>query len=315
MSAEERAKSAIESARRVLEVEARSVADLAGRLDQDFARAVEAVLATRGRVIVSGMGKSGIIAHKIAATLMSTGTPSAYLHPGEAYHGDLGMVTPDDVVLALSNSGETEEVIKLLPYLRESGNVLIAMTGDPNSTIARAATYRIDVRVDEEACSLQLAPTSSTTAALAMGDALAIALMDARGFGPEDFARLHPGGTIGRRLLARVEDAMVGGDLPRVPATAGFTDVLRAITGSGLGLTLVETGGRPAIITDGDLRRVVERLGADVFGSAAADFMTRDPASVSVGTRMEDALAKMDREGIGALLVIDDGVVVGILKK
>lgn len=306
---------AIEIARRVLQIEARSVSDLADRVDESFERAVEALLQCTGRVIVCGMGKSGIIGHKIASTLMSTGTPSAYLHPGEAYHGDLGMVTPDDVFVAISNSGETDEVVKLLPYLTDNGNVLIAMTGNPNSTLALAAYCHLDVGVQEEACPLQLAPTSSTTATLAMGDALAVALMEARGFGPEDFARFHPGGSLGRRLLSRVEHEMVTGTLPIVAVDADFTDVIRMITGSKLGLTLVHDGPEWAIITDGDLRRAVEQFGPGVFERTASDLMTRDPASVQIGTRMEDALALMERRGVSSLLVMDHDELVGLLKK
>ncbi|MGY4859446.1 KpsF/GutQ family sugar-phosphate isomerase [Cryobacterium sp. AP23] len=305
---------AIESARRVLKIEAQAVGDLADRLDSQFADAVAHLLTAKGRVIVCGMGKSGIIAHKIAATLMSTGTPSFYMHPGEAYHGDLGMVTPEDTFIAISNSGETEELIKLLPYLSASGNFLIAMTGNSASTLATKAHCRLDVSVREEACPLHLAPTSSTTATLAMGDALAIALMEARGFGAADFARFHPGGTLGR-LLSRVEDEMITAQLPIIVANAGFIEVVQAITGSNLGLTLVREGDMWAIITDGDLRRAVERYGPAVFDRIAGDLMTYNPAGVPVGTRMEDALAKMDRTQVNALVVFDREELVGILKK
>jgi len=305
---------AIASARRVLKIEAQAVGDLADKLDSQFAAAVAHLLTAEGRVIVCGMGKSGIVAHKIAATLMSTGTPSFYMHPGEAYHGDLGMVTPEDTFIAISNSGETEELIKLLPYLRASGNFLIAMTGNSSSTIAMKAHCRLDVSVRQEACPLHLAPTSSTTATLAMGDALAIALMEARGFGAEDFARFHPGGTLGR-LLGRVEDEMITVRLPIIVANSGFVEVIQAITGSNLGLVLVREGAVWAIITDGDIRRAVERYGAAVFDRTAGDLMTRNPAGIPVGTRVEDALAKMDRTQVSALVVFDGDELVGIIKK
>ena len=305
----------IESARRVLEIEAAAVAGLSSKLDDNFVRAVAHVLASSGRLIVSGMGKSGIIAHKMAATLMSTGTPSFFMHPGEAYHGDLGMVAPGDSFIAISNSGETDEVVKLLPFLKANGNFLIAMTGNAQSTISSAADCHLDVRVDQEACPLQLAPTSSTTASLAMGDAFAVALMEARGFGPEDFARFHPGGALGRRLLSRVENEMVKAPLPVIDAVAGFADLLGAVTGSNLGLALVALDDGWAIITDGDVRRAVERYGPSVFERHASDLMTPHPAGVPVGTRMEDALAKMDREAVTSLLVFEGVELVGVLKK
>ena len=276
---------------------------------------IRTMLGSRGRVIVCGMGKSGIIGRKVAATLASTGTRSFFMHPGEAYHGDLGMVSGDDTFIAISNSGETEEVVKLLPFLRDNGNFLIALTGDPNSTLAQASSCHLNVGVAEEACPLQLAPTSSTTAALAMGDAIAVALMDARGFQPEHFARFHPGGSLGRRLLSKVEHEMVTGNLPIVDAGDPAIIVLRAITESRLGLALVRGEVGWGIVTDGDLRRALERFGRDLFDHTAQDFMTQSPAQVAVGTRMEDALAKMERELISALLVFDGQELVGVLKK
>lgn len=306
---------ALDAARRVFEIEAQAVLALAATVDGDFVAAVSQLIGSQGRAIVCGMGKSGIIGRKIAATFASTGTPSFFMHPGEAYHGDLGMVDPSDTFIAISNSGETDEVIKLLPFLAANGNVLIAMTGSPQSTLARAANLHLNVGVAQEACPLQLAPTASTTATLAMGDALAVALMETRGFQPENFARFHPGGSLGRRLLSRVEDEMVVGDLPIVDGSAGTMDVISAITGSRLGLALVRSESGWGVITDGDVRRAIENHGEGVFARLAADMMTADPASVGVGTRMEDALAKMERNAISALLVFDQSELVGILKK
>ncbi len=307
--------SAIASARRVFTIEAEAVASLAEKVDADFERAVKHLLNSRGRAVVCGMGKSGIISRKVAATLSSTGTPSFYMHPGEAYHGDLGMVTADDVFVAISNSGETEEVLKLLPFLSDNSNFLIAMTGNARSTLATASDCHLNVAVPLEACPLHLAPTSSTTASLAMGDALAVALMEARGFKPENFARFHPGGSLGRRLLSRVEHEMITGDLPILNKDAGVMTILNAITNSNLGLTAVRDDSQWAVITDGDLRRAVERFGPAFFERTAADLMTRTPLTVAVGTRMEDALAKMERHRVSSLLVFDSNEFVGILKK
>ncbi|QNJ93810.1 KpsF/GutQ family sugar-phosphate isomerase [Mycolicibacterium fluoranthenivorans] len=308
-------RNAIESARRVFEIESAAVASLADQLGVDFERAVQHLLESKGRAIVCGMGKSGIIARKIAATLSSTGTPSFFMHPGEAYHGDLGMVTPEDTFVAISNSGETGEVLRLLPFLVENRNFLVAATGNTNSTLATAADCHLDVAVRVEACPLQLAPTSSTTAALAMGDALAIALMEARGFKPENFARFHPGGALGRRLLNRVEHEMVSTNLPVIDQQAGVMAVLHAITNSKLGLALVRAGSEWAVITDGDLRRAVEKFGPVFFERTAADLMTRNPAGVAIGTRMQDALTKMESQRISALLVFDGNQLVGVVKK
>lgn len=303
-------------ARRVFEIEAQAIAGLGARLDRQLDAAVAHILQSKGRTIVCGMGKSGIIGKKIAATLASTGTPSFFMHPGEAYHGDLGMVTPEDVFVAISFSGETDEVVKLLPFLRDNGNFLVAISGNPASTLSRAADCHLDVRVDREACPLQLAPTSSTTATLAMGDALAVTLMKARNFKPENFARFHPGGSLGRRLLSRVEHEMTGGTLPLVEEGMGIMDVINAITRSSLGLAIVRTGDDGwAIITDGDVRRGMERYGKDLFDRRAADLMVRDPVRVTVGTRVEDALVLMERQRISALLVFDQEALVGVFKK
>lgn len=306
---------ALESARRVFAIEAAAVAGLASRLDGDFERVVTRLMNSQGRAVVCGMGKSGIIGRKVAATLASTGTPSFFMHPGEAFHGDLGMIAPDDVFVAISHSGETEEVVRLLPFLSDNENFLVAMTGNPTSTLARAADCHLDVAVHLEACPLRLAPTSSTTAALAMGDALAVALMETRGFKPENFARFHPGGTLGRRLFSSVEHVMTSEKLPIVEENATAMTVLRAITNSSLGLALVKAASGWAIITDGDLRRAVEKYGPAFFERNALDLMTRNPAGVSIGTKMHDAISKMERDQISALLVFDGSHLVGVVKK
>lgn len=305
----------ISAARRVFGIEAEAIASLARSVDQDFAVAVSTILRSQGRTIVCGMGKSGIIGKKIAATLASTGTPSFFLHPGEAYHGDLGMVTSQDNFVAISFSGETEEVVKLLPFLRDNGNFLVAMTGCPGSTLAQAAHCHLNVSVSQEACPLRLAPTSSTTATLAMGDALAVALMESRGFKAENFARFHPGGALGKRLLTRVEDELAGHDLPYTRPGAAIMEVLQVMTRRGLGLALVPHADGIGVITDGDIRRAIESHGEAVFQLTAKQLMTPDPCRVACGTRVEDALALMDRKGITSLLVYAGDDFIGVYKK
>ncbi|CAI8351513.1 MAG: Arabinose 5-phosphate isomerase KdsD [Gammaproteobacteria bacterium] len=264
---------------------------------------------------MSGMGKSGLIGRKIAATLSSTGTPAYFLHPGEAYHGDLGMVAPGDVFIAISNSGETEEVSKLLPFLRDNANPVIAITGNPQSTLAKSSRFHLNVAVAEEACPLDLAPTSSTTATLAMGDAIAAALTELRGFKAHNFARFHPGGSLGKRLLSRVEDEMVSDNLPILRPEAAIADVISTISAAGLGVVVVENEVGFGLITDGDLRRGIEKHGEKVFYQSARDIMNSAPLSVSIGTRVEDALALMEKKYITRLLVMKDGDLVGIIKK
>lgn len=305
----------LDSARRVFRVEAEAVAALASRLDASFIHAVERILNSRGRVIICGMGKSGIIAKKIAATLASTGTPSFFMHPGEAYHGDLGMVINEDVFIAISYSGETDEVLKLLPFLKSNGNFLVAITGNPSSSLACTADCHLDVHVDQEACPLQLAPTSSTTATLAMGDALAVTLMEVREFKPEHFARFHPGGSLGRRLLCFVEDEMIQDSLPFVSESAKVIDLIRVMSRCSLGLAVVKAGEGMGVVTDGDIRRAIEYYGEEIFAKTALDLMSVDPLIVSVGTRIEDALSLMERYKITSLLVCKEGEVVGVFKK
>lgn len=285
------------------------------RLDAGFEKAVEIILATRGRVIVAGMGKSGIIGQKIAATLASTGTPSFFVHPGEAFHGDLGMIKPIDVMLLISNSGETEEVVRLLPFMQHQENRIIAMTGKGNSTLARNADVVLDVFVEREACNNNLAPTSSTTATLVMGDALAVALSEKRNFRPEDFARFHPGGSLGRKLLTRVADIMRKDNLPACPPQANFRAIVNEIGAGRLGLTLVMEGDHlHGIITDGDVRRAFDRFD-DITAVTAEMIMTRAPKTVRDDKRFAEAEQEMLDKKINSLVVTgEDGKVVGVLQ-
>lgn len=291
----------------VLETEAAAVAALATRVDQAFIDACRFMLACAGRIVVLGMGKSGHIGGKIAATFASTGTPAFFVHPGEASHGDLGMITPSDVVLALSNSGETSELLTLLPLLKRLGVPLISMTGQPRSTLAREADVHIDVSVVSEACPLGLAPTASTTATLAMGDALAVALLESRGFTAEDFARSHPAGSLGRRLLLRVADVMHRGDrLPQVALGTTLRATLEEMSTKGLGMsTVIDGRGQLAgIFTDGDLRRALDR-GIDVHRTAIDAVLTRHCVTVSADALAAEALRLMEAKSINALVVID----------
>ena len=293
--------------KRVLDIEARAVNALKDSLDEQFASACEQMLQAKGRVIVTGMGKSGHVGNKLAATLASTGTPSFFVHPGEASHGDLGMITPDDVVLALSNSGETAEVLAILPVIKRKGTALIGMTGRPASTLAQLSDVHLTVAVDEEACPHNLAPTSSTTAALAMGDALAIALLEARGFTAEDFALSHPGGSLGRRLLLKVDDIMHSGDaLPAVTTTTCVSDALLEMTRKGLGMTAVtaDDGTLAGIFTDGDLRRLLDR-DLDIRKATIADVMVTDPITIAIGHLAAEALQIMESRKINGLVVLD----------
>ena len=311
---------ALALARRTFEIEARALHALGERLDERFAQAVRSVLACRGRVVVMGMGKSGHVGRKVAATLASTGTPAFFVHPGEASHGDLGMVQGGDVVLAISNSGESDELAAILPALRRLGTTLVAITGRAESTLARHADLVLSSAVDQEACPLNLAPTASTTAQMAIGDALAVALLDARGFREEDFARAHPGGALGRKLLMHVRDLMRGGSaVPRVAPGAGFDALLREMTGKGLGFSaVVDDAGRPmGIFTDGDLRRLIERAdggAADLRALTAAEVMHPGPKLVRADALAVDAAGVMERHRVTSVLVVDDaGLLVGAL--
>jgi arabinose-5-phosphate isomerase len=300
-------KQLLDAGRRTIEIEARAVDRLVERLDDTFACACELILSSRGRVVVTGLGKSGHVGGKIAATLASTGTPAFFLHAAEASHGDLGMIARGDVALAISNSGETPEVLALLPHLRRLGVAVIAMTGAPDSTLAREAQVHMDVSVDEEACPHNLAPTASTTATLAMGDALAIALLTARGFTAEDFARSHPGGTLGRRLLLHVGDVMRRGeDLPRVRPDTTLAQGLLEMSRKGMGFTAVtdESNHVVGVFTDGDLRRVLDRQ-LDLHRSTLADVMTHSPRTITAGVLAAEAALVMETHRITGLLVVD----------
>ena len=305
-----------ESALNTFRAEAEAVQSLAGQLTDDFEKAVRAILATHGKVIVTGMGKAGLVGRKIAATLASTGTPSFFLHPGEAYHGDLGMIEAGDIVLALSNSGQTDEVLRLIPYLQECGNTVIAMTGNAGSTLAKNSTYHLDVFVKSEACPLSLAPTCSTTAQLAMGDALAVALMNERGFRAEDFARFHPGGSLGRRLLTRVGDVMRSEHLPTASPSSRLGEVIITISDARMGVAVILDEGKIAgIVTDGDVRRAMLKYGARFFDITADEIMTRTPKTVSVADRLTDAEQLMQDNKIHSLIVVDrDGKLAGIVE-
>jgi arabinose-5-phosphate isomerase len=292
----------------VIQTESQAVAALAPRIDDTFVHACEFMLKCEGRIVVIGMGKSGHIGSKIAATLASTGSPAFFVHPGEASHGDLGMITAKDVVLALSNSGETEEILTILPLIKRSTVPLITLTGNRTSTLAMAATVNIDVSVEKEACPLGLAPTSSTTAALVMGDALAIALLEAKGFSAEDFARSHPGGRLGRRLLLLVRDIMhTGEEIPIVPITATLRDALLEMTRKGLGMTAIVENGRHVrgIFTDGDLRRAFDDKRVDIHSTMITEVMTASCKTVAADCLAVDALSLMQSHKITVLLVIE----------
>ncbi|MGE0558590.1 MAG: SIS domain-containing protein [Burkholderiales bacterium] len=299
----------IDTAREVLAIEAKAVTDLIGSLDARFEQAIGIILQCQGRVVVSGIGKSGHIARKIASTLASTGTPAFFVHPAEASHGDLGMVTRNDVFLALSNSGETSELLTIIPVLKRQGAKLIAMTGNPESTLGREADVHLFAGAAQEACPLNLAPTASTTAALALGDAIAVALMRARGFTQDEFARSHPGGALGRKLLTLVRDVMrSGANAPRVADTAVLTDALLEMSRGRMGMTAVVNGAQvvQGIFTDGDLRRAIEK-GQDLRKTVIAHIMSPNPRTIGPDRLAAEAVEIMERSKVTQLLVVDDG--------
>lgn len=304
------------TARNTIHAEAEALATLERSLGEEFLRAVDIILNCRGKLIVTGMGKSGHIACKIAATLASTGTPSFFLHPAEAFHGDLGMISKEDVVLALSYSGETDEILKIIPFVHENGNKLIAMTGKSHSSLARNADVHLDIMVREEACILRLAPTSSTTAQLAMGDALATALMRARNFTAMDFARLHPGGSLGRRLLMTVGHVMRKEDLPVVTPECTATEMIHRISKGGLGLIVICNGEEIlGIVTDGDVRRAMERYRAEFFNIKAMDIATRSPKCIAASQKLIEAEKLMTEKKINSLLVTSaEGKLEGVIQ-
>ncbi|MDH3315965.1 MAG: KpsF/GutQ family sugar-phosphate isomerase [Gammaproteobacteria bacterium] len=298
----------LKSGREVIDTEAKALGNLMGRIDDAFVAACREMYACRGRVVVTGMGKSGHVGRKIAATLASAGTPAFFLHPGEASHGDMGMITAEDVVLAISNSGDTSEILTILPLIKRLGVPFIALTGDRNSRIAKEADINIDVSVEQEACPLGLAPTASTTAALAMGDALSIALLEARGFSAEDFARSHPGGRLGRRLLLHLTDVMHTGEgVPAVAENARFSDALLEMTRTRLGMTAIVDNERRVlgIFTDGDLRRTLDKE-IDVRKASIGDVMTRGCITVGANLLAAEGLNIMQKHSINALLVVDE---------
>jgi arabinose-5-phosphate isomerase len=312
----------LERAKAVLDIEAQGIVSLIDRLDDSFVRAVELLYECRGKVVVTGMGKSGLICRKIAATLSSTGTPSFFLHAGDANHGDMGMIMEGDVVLAVSNSGETEEVLRLIPILKRLGVKLITMTGNHGSSLSRAADVVLDASVKEEACPLGLSPTASTTAALALGDALAVSLLETKGFKEEDFALRHPGGTLGRKLLLRVEDLMHrDADVPLVPEETSMREAILVITSKRLGVTGVtdKRGNLIGVITDGDLRRGLQAHGDGILGKSAAEVMVLKPRSIEKDALASQALARMEENmprPITSLFVVErpgDTVPIGIL--
>ncbi len=305
-----------EHGRDVVALEAKAVAALANRIDEGFVRACELILACKGRVVIVGVGKSGHIGGKVAATLASTGTPAFFVHPGEASHGDLGMITPEDIVLAISNSGESKEILTILPIIKRMGVKLIAVTGNTNSSLTRQADASLDVSVEKEACPMNLSPTASTTAALAMGDAIAVALLRSRNFTREDFARSHPGGLLGRRLLVYVEDIMhTGEQIPLVTDNASLQDALLEMTSKGLGMTGVvdKQGHLCGIYTDGDLRRTLNQ-GVDVYKAKISDVMTHDPTTIGADRLAHEAVQLIRQHNFNGLYVVDnDNHVLGAL--
>lgn len=303
----DKSKQILDIAREALQTEADALLKIKSELGSEFIRAVETILASSGKVIMTGMGKSGLVARKIAATLASTGTPSFYLHPGEAFHGDLGMISKEDIIIALSYSGETDEVLKIVPFILDNGNTLISMTGNPESALAKNSNIHLDVSVDHEACILHLAPTTSTTAQLAMGDAIACALMKLRDFTSTDFARLHPGGSLGRRLLMTVGNVMRKHDLPIVDEECKATDMIHAISQGGLGLIVIQRGEEIlGIITDGDIRRAMESRQAEFFNIKPMDIATPSPKMIRPEEKLIEAEKMMTRHKVNSLLVADE---------
>ena len=293
-------------AREVFEIEAKEIASLSHRLTDDFEHAIHAIHQSSGKLIVSGMGKSGIIGKKIAATLASTGTPSFFLHPGEAYHGDLGMIEHNDIVLLISNSGETDEILKLIPFLRHQKNIIIAMSGNEESTLAKNTKYHLNISVEKEACPLLLAPTSSTTATLVMGDAIAVTLMKLRNFKEENFAKFHPGGSLGRRLLTTVGDVMKSQELPTTNSNATIKEVIQSITQGKLGLVVILDESRiKGVITDGDIRRAMESQEKEFFGLFAKDLMSIHPKLIHENEKLITASTMMSENKINSLLVVN----------
>ncbi len=299
-----------------LQTEADALLRIKRDLGDEFVNAVEAILSSNNKVIMTGMGKSGLVAKKIAATLASTGTPSFYMHPGEAFHGDLGMISKGDIVIALSYSGETDEVLKIVPFIQDNGNLLISMTGNPRSSLAKNSNIHLDVAVEHEACILHLAPTTSTTAQLAMGDALAVALMKMRNFTSMDYARLHPGGSLGRRLLMTVGNAMRRNDLPIIDENCSATEMIQRMSQGGLGLIVICRGSEIlGIVTDGDVRRAMESRQAEFFSIKPMDIATAHPKCIRPDEKLIEAEKLMTQHKVNSLLVVDDAEhLVGVIQ-
>ena len=303
-----------EDAKKVIQTEIEGLQALASRIDGEFDKVVKAILDSKARVVVTGMGKSGLVGKKIAATLASTGTPTFFMHPGEAYHGDLGMIAPEDIVLAISNSGETEEIIRLLSFFKDNKNVTVAMTGKANSTLAKHCHFFLDIGVPKEACPLALAPTTSTTVTMALGDALAVALMNARDFKEENFARFHPGGSLGRKLLTRVRDVMRTENLPLLKEDMKFDEIISIISNGFLGLGVLLDGDKvKGVITDGDIRRALQEKKHSALDLTAADFITKKPLSIGADEKILVAGELMQERKITALLVEHDERFCGVL--
>ncbi|MEA2050429.1 MAG: KpsF/GutQ family sugar-phosphate isomerase [Campylobacterota bacterium] len=293
-------------AKEVFEIESKEILNLSKLITDDFENSIDAILNSKGKFIISGMGKSGIIGKKIAATLASTGTPSFFLHPGEAYHGDLGMIEKEDIVLLLSNSGETDEVLKLIPFLKSQDNITISMSGNPTSTLAKNTNFHLNISIEKEACPLQLAPMSSTTATLVMGDAIAVALMKARDFKDENFAKFHPGGSLGRRLLTTVENVMKKDNLPICSKDTNIKEIIHHITNGKCGLVVVvEKNKILGIITDGDIRRSMETNESDFFRLIADDIMSKEPKTILLSEKLVTASEIMSNKKINSLIVVN----------
>lgn len=302
-------------AKNVFDIESESILNLKNQLTEDFEKAIQAILTSKGRLVVTGMGKSGHIGVKISATLASTGTPSFFMHPAEAIHGDLGMLTSDDILLAISNSGESEEVVRIIPIVKQRGIILIGMAGNIDSTLAKNSDYFLNISIEREACPLELAPTSSTTATLAMGDALAVVLMKERDFKPEDFATFHPGGSLGRKLLTKVKDIMHSSNLPIVKKDSSFQEIIEVITLGRLGLAVVvEEKQVIGIITDGDLRRALNHSDKPRFGLVAEEIMTKNPKIIYSSEMAIEAEKYMLENTINELIVLDNNQLVGIVQ-
>ena len=300
----------------VFDIEIEALHEVAKKLTDDFSEIIASIDKSNGRCVITGMGKSGLVGQKIAATFASTGTKSFFMHPGEAYHGDLGMIHPDDVIIAISNSGETEEIIRLVPFFEENGNLIIAMSGNKESTLVKHSRYFLDIGVSKEACPLKLAPTSSTTVTMAMGDALAVALMQAQDFQAENFAKFHPGGSLGRKLLMRVSDVMKKDNLPIISSDATFEEVISIISNGRLGLGIVlEDNAIVGVITDGDIGRALKEKKAKALEMSASGLLTKNPVKIESNEKIVVAESIMQERKITALLVVEDNKLAGVIQR